>query len=449
MNVANHTERHSTLRIPKVPGHPIWKNANDLFNRPLQFFRDSYLSYGPVFRVSGPGRSYIIIAGPEANKKLLTRSKDHLFDHKPIYAHIARELKSEHYVISTEGERHSRLRQQVAKQLSARAVAPRLPGMLATASSVCRRWRKGQTYQVLHEMHQLVGDQVGIALANEPLDTHLNAAITFARYSVGPGLGSYPKFLRFHPKYLASSKRMVRFMNRVIDDHRKRTKVEGDPTDFIDGLLSCVDENGQSLPDAAIFANAQMVYSNSILYGGPSVAFLLYMILKDQELLNTLTNEIDEAIHHPITPMFLCQLPTVMKVVKESMRIHPVALATPRVVKESFEFEGYQIPKGEKVLVVGSVCHHLDNFYPNAEQINPDRKQPAGKHNAYVPFGSGSHSCPAGGFMEVVFAVSIVAILSTVKLKLTPHDYTLRKVVNPFPEPANDFRFEVVEIRTK
>ena len=341
MKVENNTERDSTLRIPKVPGHPIWKNANDLFNRPLRFFRDSYLSYGPVFRVSGPGRSYIIIAGPEANKKLLTPSKDHLFDHKPIYAHIARELKSEHYVISTEGERHSRLRQQVAKQLSARAVAPRLPAMFETATSVCHSWRAGQTYQVLPEMHQLVGDQVGIALANTPLGTHLNDAITFARYSVGPGLGSYPKFLRFHPKYLASRKRMMHFMNRVIDDHRKVPETEGDPINFIDGLLSCVDENGQPLPDAAILANAQMVYSSSILYGGPSVAFLLYMILKDQELLRTITKEIDEAIHHPVTPMFLCQLPTLMKVVKESMRIHPVALATPRVVKESFEFEGY------------------------------------------------------------------------------------------------------------
>ena len=50
--------------------------------------------------------------------------------------------------------------------------------------------------------------------------------------------------------------------------------------------------------------------------------------------------------------------------------------------------------------------------------------------------------------MEVVFAVSIVAILSTVKLELTPHDYTLRKVVNPFPEPANDFCFKVVEFRS-
>ena len=137
----------------------------------------------------------------------------------------------------------------------------------------------------------------------------------------------------------------------------------------------------------------------------------------------------------------------VMKVVKESMRLHPVALATPRVVRESFEFEGYRIPKGESVLIAGSVCHLLDTVHPSSEQIDLDREATPVKNNSYVPFGSGVHQCPAGGFMEMVFAVTLIAILRTVYLESNPRDYNLRKVVNPFPEPARDFRFQVIGSR--
>jgi cytochrome P450 len=168
------------------------------------------------------------------------------------------------------------------------------------------------------------------------------------------------------------------------------------------------------------------------------------VVLRDDALRARLTAEIDEALASPVTPETLCRLPTVMKTVKESIRLHPVALATPRVVRESFEFEGYQIAKGESVLIAGSVCHLLDSVHSNAEQFDLERELGPSSNNTYVPFGSGVHQCPASGFMEMVLAVSLVAILGTVSLETNPGDYTLRKVVNPFPEPARDFRFRVI-----
>lgn len=401
-----------------------------------------------MFRVRAPGRNYVIIAGPEANKQLLSRIGEQHFDHGPIYAHIARELDSDHYVIATDGKRHAQLRRQVAALLTSRAVGPMLPVMLESATSICRRWVPGQRYEVLPEMHRIVGEQVGMALANHPLGEQVDDAILFARYSVGPSLGSYPSVMRFDPRYLLAKRRMKRFVLEIIDEHRTSAPGEARSADFIDGLLASVDEEGQPLPDSAVFANAQMVYTNSILYGGPSVAFLLYLILKDQELKETLIAESDAALAEPVTPQILGRLPTLMGVVKESMRLHPIALATPRVVRETFEFEGCEIEKGERVLIAGSVCHQLEQVYPNADTLDTDRDFSKAPKNTYVPFGGGSHACPAGGFMELVYAASVLAILGNVDIEMTPHDYVLRKVVNPFPEPSSDFRFHVVGLRT-
>ena len=437
-----------TRSIPSVPGHPLWRNASDLFHRPLEFFRDSYLECGPVFRVRGPGRNYVVIAGPEANEQLLSRIGEQHFDHGPVYAHIARELDSDHYVIATDGERHVQLRRQVAALLTSRAVAPMLPAMLDAATAACRRWVPGEHYEVLPQMHRIVGEQVGVGLANHPPGERIDDAIVFARYSVGPSLGSYPSFMRFNPSYLVAKRRMKDFVEQVIEAHRQTPPGEARHADFIDGLLASVDEDGRPLPAPALFANAQMVYTNSVLYGGPSVAFLLYLILKDRELKEALVAEVDAALEEPLSLDLLRRLPTLMGVVKESMRLHPIALATPRVVRETFEFEGYEIEKGERVLIAGSVCHKLEQVYAEPQRLDIDREYARAPKNTYVPFGGGSHACPAGGFMELVYAVSTLAILGNAELEMTPHDYELRKVVNPFPEPAGDFRMRVVSLRT-
>ena len=50
--------------------------------------------------------------------------------------------------------------------------------------------------------------------------------------------------------------------------------------------------------------------------------------------------------------------------------------------------------------------------------------------------------------METVFAVAVVAMLRTAVLAPAPRGYSLRKIVNPFPEPAPDFRFRVVDTRS-
>jgi len=319
--------------------------------------------------------------------------------------------------------------------------------MLAAATRACKSWKSNRVYSVLPEMHRVVGDLVGLALANQPLGDNLKDAIVFARYSVGPGLGAYPSMFRFHPRYLLSRRRMGRFIQSVIQAHRDNPPNDERPADFIDSLLTMLDETGQTLPPSAVFANAQMVYTNSILYGGPSLAFVVHMVLQDQELYTRLVTEIDEALSSPITPQTMCRLPTVMKAVKESMRLHPVALATPRLVTKTFKFAGYEIKKGERLLIAGSVCHHLDDIHSKPDTVDLDRNfQTTGK-NTYVPFGSGRHQCPAGGFMELVFGIAATAILRNVEVTGFPENYTLRKVVNPFPEPSQDFRFKIVRLR--
>ncbi len=103
--LANHVaqRRVGPASIPVAPGLPFIGNAVDLLQRPLEFFVQSYHDLGPIFRATGPGRDYVIMAGPVANAFLLNGGEDYL-GNKPIYQGVARQLKAQNYPIATDLE---------------------------------------------------------------------------------------------------------------------------------------------------------------------------------------------------------------------------------------------------------------------------------------------------------------------------------------------------------
>jgi cytochrome P450 len=432
--------------IPVAPGLPFIGNAVDLFQRPLEFFVQSYHDLGPIFRASGPGRDYVIMAGPEANAFLLNGGEDCL-DNKPIYQGVARQLKSKNYPIATDGARHQHMRRTLKPAFNHAAFMSYVPRMIEAAEAGVGRWQVGERLGALAAMHRLVGDQMGGAIIDTPLGDRLKDAVTFARFSVGAGLGAYPDFLAHAPHYKVAKRRMNAFFRQIVADHRARPRDEASG-DMVDLLLAATDSEGQPLSDEDVIANMQMVYSNSLLYGAPMCAFLLYALLKHPEALRRVRAEVD-AVFADGTPdvRTLQQMPELRGAMLESMRVLPIALATPRLVAKPFSFGGYEVQPGQAVLVAVSVCHFLPQFFPEPYTFDIDRyRSPRNEHHqpgALVPFGLGAHACLGRGLVELFVMTTLAAILRQVDLALDPGDYTIRRVVNPFPEPEAAFAVRV------
>ena len=444
-----------TARPAAAPGLPLLGNAVDLFRRPLEFFVQSYHEVGPIFRAGGPGRSYLVLAGPDANAFLVHGGECHL-DNVPIYIHIARQLQSANYPIATDGERHAHLRRTLKAAFTHDALDRYVPPMARAADDIVRRWQPGDRLRVLPAMHRLVGEQLGAALAHHALGDRLPDAVTFARFSVGAGLGAYPRFMARFPTYLRAKRRMLGLMREVVAEHRRVApgsagSARGD--DFVDLLLRATDEEGKPLSDADVIANAQMVYSNSLLYGAPACAFLLYALLQHPAALARVRAEVDAAFADGATPSFetLKRLPLLRAALLESQRTLPIALATPRVVAEPFEFAGHTVPRGAVLLFAVSVCHFLPDVFPNPYTLDIDRyadpEDGRRQRAAVVPYGLGTHSCLGAGLVELFVLTTLAAILRHVDLALDPPGYTIRRVVNPFPEPEGRLAVRVVARR--
>jgi cytochrome P450 len=291
--LANHVahRRDAPASIPVAPGLPFIGNAVDLLQRPLEFFVQAYHDLGPIFRATGPGRDYVIMAGPEANAFLLNGGEDYL-DNKPIYQGVARQLKAQNYPIATDGVRHLYMRRTLKPAFNHAAFMGYAPRMIEAAEAGVRHWKAGERLGALAAMHRLVGDQMGSAIVRTPLGDRLKDAVTFARFSVGAGLGAYPDFLAQASHYRVAKRRMNAFFRQIIANHRSEAHDEASG-DMVDLLLAATDSEGQPLADDDVIANMQMVYSNSLLYGAPMCAFLLYSLLKHPEALRRVRAEVD------------------------------------------------------------------------------------------------------------------------------------------------------------
>ena len=85
------------------------------------------------------------------------------------------------------------------------------------------------------------------------------------------------------------------------------------------------------------------------------------------------------------------------RVALETLRMYPIAPAITRTVSNTFEFAGYTIPAGEKVIVATTVPHHLEQYFPEPERFDIERYTPERQEHrqpgVFAPFGAGPHVC--------------------------------------------------------
>ena len=446
---ANQTGRRL---VPLAPGLPIIGNGLDLYRDALAAFVRCYHEVGPIYRLRGPGRRYTVLAGPKANAFLLRGGERH-FDSASVYRRLAHELRTRNYPVATSGERHRHLRRTLRPAFSREAISQYVPKMIEVAGRIARAWQPGQRLRAPEAMRSLLAEQLGLAMANRPIGARLGDAVTFARVSVGAGLGSYPAIARFWPPYLLARARMFAFLREIIDEHRRQPPGAGREPDLIDLLLAATDHTGIAFTEQDVIGNAQMIYSNSLLYAAPASVFLLYALLKNPGVMEQVVAEVDARFGEgPPSMATLAQMPLLHGATRESMRLYPIALTVPRVVAAPFDFEGYRVDAGETVLIAVTVCHFLPELFPDPYVFDPARySEPRNEHRrpgAFAPFGLGGHPCAGAGLVEVLVMATVATLLRSVSLRLDPPDYVMRRVPNPFAEPEERFSVRVVAQRS-
>ncbi|KAM6100856.1 ultra-long-chain fatty acid omega-hydroxylase [Pterocles gutturalis] len=195
---------------------------------------------------------------------------------------------------------------------------------------------------------------------------------------------------------------------------------QGHRMDLIDLLLLTKDEDGNTLSDEDIAAEA-----NTFMFAGhdttaSALAWLFYNLACHPHYQERCRQEVQELLKGRDTEDIewedLSHLPFTTMCIKESLRLHPPVTAVSRLCSEDMALrDGRVIPKGVLCLLSIYGTHHNPDIWPEPQVYNPLRFSPENSQGrsplAFIPFSAGPRNCVGQSFamaeLKVVAALTV------------------------------------------
>uniref|UniRef100_A0A2P2PI79 Cytochrome P450 71A1-like n=1 Tax=Rhizophora mucronata TaxID=61149 RepID=A0A2P2PI79_RHIMU len=228
----------------------------------------------------------------------------------------------------------------------------------------------------------------------------------------------------------ALSKKFDRFLEHVLDEHNARRKAEEDyvPKDMVDVLLQLADDPNL---EVKLERHGVKAFTQDLIAGGTessavTVEWAISELLKKPEIFEKATEELDRVIGRErwVQEKDIVNLPFVDAIVKETMRLHPVApMLVPRMAREDVKLEGYDIAKGTRALVNVWTIGRDPKLWDNPDEFCPERFigkaiDVKGHDFELLPFGAGRRMCPGYPLGIKVIQTSLANLLHGFKWKL-------------------------------
>jgi len=109
-------------------------------------------------------------------------------------------------------------------------------------------------------------------------------------------------------------------------------------------------------------------------------------------------------------------------VVREALRLWPVAWLFARRPERALELGGTTVTRSDEVVVCGYLVHRDPGHWSDPHEFRPQRWATASGREAFVPFGWGAHSCVAAGFSLLLVETIVEIIVSAYRIEVAAPD---------------------------
>jgi cytochrome P450 len=216
-------------------------------------------------------------------------------------------------------------------------------------------------------------------------------------------------------------------LDQVIDAEiaYRRANPSGDPLDVLETLVA-----DGTLSDAEIRDQVATLIGAGYDTTSASLAWMLLRATLVPGLWDRLRAEADRVLGPPgdeaATPdaTTLADLELANRVMRETVRLHPAGVLSPREAAVDVSIGGYAVPKGTLILWSAHLAGRDAEAWPNPLAFDPDRfvdtddEQRALADMAWVPFGRGARNCI--GFALAQMELTLIIARLAQRLDLTP-----------------------------
>ncbi|XP_051061442.1 cytochrome P450 3A31 [Phodopus roborovskii] len=203
----------------------------------------------------------------------------------------------------------------------------------------------------------------------------------------------------FRRDSIAFFKKFVERMKENHLDSKQKHRV-----DFLQLMMNTHDnskdkESHKALSDMEILAQSIIFIFAGYDTTSSTLAFALYLLATHPDIQKKLQEEIDVTLPNKARPNYdkVMEMEYLDMVLKETLRLYPIANRIERICKQDVGMDGVLVPKGSVVTIPVFALHHDPQYWPEPEGFHPERFSKENKGSidpyAFLPFGIGPRNC--------------------------------------------------------
>lgn len=379
--------------------------------------------YGPMCGFGAGPLRMAVVGDPAALRELFSMPTEHFrWGHK---FNVLGFVVGKESMIVSDGDDHARRRASVQAAFSRRRLNGFIPMIVERTDQMIDRLVES----LAGTEREIDLDSFGRALVLEIVVRSMFGERLAARsteigelferpqaYLESPAIRQFP-----HP-FPATARSRVRADRRALDaiiDSQiamLRTQGSSDPLDVLAALVA-----DGTLSDGEIRDQVVTLIGAGYDTTAASLSWMFWCVSFEPGLWQRLRNEADE-VFGPLDRVpaadahSLARLDLVNRVMRETTRLHPAGVLSPREAARDVTVGGYRIPKGTLILWSAHLAGRDPRAWAEPLRFDPDRflapsnEQKALADMAWVPFGRGARNCIGFALAQMELTLIIARI---------------------------------------
>ncbi len=429
--------------IPQPPTRPIVGNVPDIgMETPVQNLMKLAQHYGPIFRVSFPNRSVLVVSSAALVAEISDQQRFDKLLHGPLIQ--IRDFAGDGlFTAYTEEANWSKAHRLLMPAFGPASMRNYFDDMLDIADQLFTKWeRQGPEtdFDVADNMTRLTLDTIALCGFGYRFNSFYQREMhpfVEAMVRALAEAGARARRLSIQTKLMRSTQRQyeadMHYMHGITDEliaKRRSLPSNEVPNDLLGLMLNAKDSiTGEGLDDANI--RNQLV---TFLIAGHEttsglLSFATYFLLQQPEILQRAQSIVDAVLGDRL-PRYedLAKLGYLDQILRETLRLWPTAPVFGVYAKHDTTIAGFPVKQGEKFLALLPTLHRDPKVWANPEMFDPDRFAPESREqipeHAWKPFGNGQRACIGRSFAMQEATLVLAMLLQRFELS-QPQPYKL------------------------
>lgn len=397
------------------------EKMRQMSNDQLGFWLQAFQEQGGVAQYKLFNFRYFVISEPAVIRELLLKHGQKLH-RDPFVSRIFKRFMG-NGVFVAEGDFWKKQRKLMQPAFHATHIREYANVMAQYSKEMIDGWQAGQTVAIDDEMTYLTlriiaKTMYGVDLMQdtERIGQQMKQLLTVAEKQLkGPILA--PEWIPtpLNRQQKAAQAQIEATLSKIIAERRQQQEDSGD---LLSMLLSVRDEDGNGMDDRQILDECITLFIAGHETTAAMLTWACYLLTQHPDIEEKLRAEIDAVVGtKQIQFEQIGEMPYLDAVLKETLRLYPVAPAFGRSVLEPFSIGDIDFPKNGVITISSFATHRRPDLYERHDEFWPERflnEETTPDRYTYFPFGVGSRICL--GFM---FAMMEAAVILTTLLQHT------------------------------